>query len=88
MRFSRKKIIYSRGKNSKEKKAIIVNQKKNIFSFMKKAHKKESFHSHDKLSEDKNDMHNKSYKGFFFFLKLEEIKKNINFFRTQKKRKI
>ena len=87
MRFSRKKIIYSRGKNSKEKKAIIVNQKKNIFSFMKKAHKKESFHSHDKLSEDKNDMHNKSYKGFSSLKKLEEIKKKYKFFPHTKEKK-
>ena len=87
MRFSRKKIIYSRGKNSKEKKEIIVNQKKNIFSFMKKAHKKESFHSHDKLSEDKNDMHNKSYKGFSSLKKLEEIKKKYKFFPHTKEKK-
>ena len=43
-------------------------------------HKKESFHSHDKLSEDKNDMHNKSYKGFSSIKKLEEIKKKYKFF--------
>ena len=87
MRFSRKKIIYSRGKNSKEKKEIIVNQKKNLFSFMKKTHKKESFHSHDKLSEEKIDMHNKSYKGFSSIKKLEEIKKKYKFFPHTKEKK-
>ena len=87
MQFSRKKIIYSRGKNSKEEKEVIVNQKKNIFSFMKKTHKKESFHSHDKLSEEKIDMHNKSYKGFSSIKKLEEIKKKYKFFPHTKEKK-
>ena len=54
---------------------------------MKKAHKKESFHSHDKLSEDKNDMHNKSYKGFSSLKKLEEIKKKYKFFPHTKEKK-
>ena len=89
MRFSRKKIIYSRDKNSKEKKEVIINQKINLFSFMKKTHKKESFHSHDKLSEEKIDMHNKSYKGFSSIKKLEEIKKKYKFFpHTKGKRNI
>ena len=54
---------------------------------MKKTHKKESFHSHDKLSEDKNDMHNKSYKGFSSLKKLEEIKKKYKFFPHTKEKK-
>ena len=87
-RFSRKKIIYSRGKNSKEKNEVIVNQKKNLFTFMKKTHKKESYHSHEILSEDKFDMHNKSYKGFSSLKKLEEIKKKYKFFPHNKEKKI
>ena len=87
MRFSRKKIIYSRANNSKEKKEIIVNQKKNLYSFMKKTHKKISHHSQEKLSEDKNDMHNKSYKGFSSIKKLEEIKKKYKFFPHTKEKK-
>jgi hypothetical protein len=87
MRFSRKKIIYSRANNSKEKKEIIVNQKKNLYSFMKKTHKKISHHSQEKLSEDKIDMHNKSYKGFSSIKKLEEIKKKYKFFPHTKEKK-
>ena len=87
MRFSRKKIIYSRANNSKEKKEIIVNQTKNLYSFMKKTHKKISHHSQEKLSEDKNDMHNKSYKGFSSIKKLEEIKKKYKFFPHTKEKK-
>ena len=87
MRFSRKKIIYSRANNSKEKKEIIVNQKKNLYSFMKKTHKKISDHSQEKLSEDKIDMHNKSYKGFSSIKKLEEIKKKYKFFPHTKEKK-
>ena len=87
MRFSHKKIIYSRANNSKEKKEIIVNQKKNLYSFMKKTHKKISHHSQDKLSEEKIDMHNKSYKGFSSIKKLEEIKKKYKFFPHTKEKK-
>ena len=61
---SRKNIIYSRGIDNinTDKKEVIVNQKKNLYTFMKKERKKEPNYSHDMISEEKMEYQNKSYR--------------------------
>ena len=80
-------MIYTRDKNTSDKKELVVNQKRNYFSFMKKTNRKTSNHSFSKLSEEKFDMHNKSYKGFSSVKKLEEIKKKYKFYPHYKESK-
>ena len=87
MRISRKKVIYSRGKDTHEKNEIIINQKRNLFTFMKKTQRNNSNNSYNKLSDEKIDMHNKSYKGFSSVKKLEEIKKKYKFYPHNKESK-
>ena len=86
-RLLRKNVIYTRDKNTNDKKELVVNQKRNYFSFMKKTNRKTSNHSFSKLSEEKFDMHNKSYKGFSSVKKLEEIKKKYKFYPHNKESK-
>ena len=54
---------------------------------MKKTNRKTSNHSFSKLSDEKFDMHNKSYKGFSSVKKLEEIKKKYKFYPHNKESK-
>ena len=75
-RILKKKVLYSKDKDNKEKKEVIINQKKNIYYFIKRTDRKESFYNH-RLSDEKADTHNKSFKGFSSIKKLEQIKKKI-----------
>ena len=86
---SRKNIIYSRETNNinTDKKEVIVNQKKNLYTFMKKERKKEPNYSHDMISEEKMEYQNKSYNRFSSLKKLEEIKKKYKFFPHYKNKK-
>ena len=86
---SGKNIIYSRvtDNNNNDEKEVIVIQKKNLYSFMKKERKKEPNYSHDMISEEKMEYHNKSYNRFSSLKKLEEIKKKYKFFPHYKNKK-
>ena len=85
-RILKKKVLYSKDKDNKEKKEVIINQKKNIYYFIKRTDRKESFYNH-RLSDEKADTHNKSFKGFSSIKKLEQIKKKYKFFPLSKERK-
>ena len=84
---TRKKVIYYRGKDINDKKGLIMNQKRNLYTFMRKTQRKNSNYSYNKLTEGKNNMHNKSYKGFSSVKKLEEIKKKYKFYPHSKESK-
>ena len=83
---TRKKMIYSRINNDSEFKNVVTNQKKKFFSFMKKIHNNNKYRG-DSLLEEKNDMNNKTYKGFSTSKKLEEIKKKYKFYPHSKEKK-
>ena len=84
VRILRKKINYTRGMNNNDKNESIINQKKNLFSFIKKTKRKSSYQIYNKLTEEKRDMNNKSYRGFSSVKKLEEIKKKYKFYPHKK----
>ena len=84
VRIYRKKINYTRGMNNNDKSETIINQKKTLFSFIKKTKRKSSYQIHNKLTEEKRDMNNKSYRGFSSVKKLEAIKKKYKFYPHKK----
>ena len=81
----KKNIIYSRrDEDNVGKTEVNINPKKNLYTFMKKTHRKNSNNSSHKLSEERIDMHNISYKGFSSIKKLEQIKKKYKFYPHNK----
>ena len=84
MRITKKKLNYSKGLNPNERNESIINQKSNLFTFMKKTRRKSSYQIYNKLSEERSNMSNKSYRGFSSVKKLEEIKKKYKFYPHKK----
>jgi hypothetical protein len=81
MRITKKKLNYSKGLNPNERNEFIINQKSNLFTFMKKTRRKSSYQTYNKLSEERSNM---SHRGFSSVKKLEEIKKKYKFYPHKK----
>ena len=79
----RKKIIFQRAEVNSDKKEITANQKKNLFSFSKKTHRKNSHNSEYTMNTEKNEIHN-SYKRFSSIKKLQQIKNKYKFYPHNK----
>ena len=85
-KMGKKDLFYS--KNKCRSNSGILNQKKNLYSFNKRSHKKNLINRYDVFSEDKKDQYNHSFRGFSGFKKLEEIKKKYKFRPQTKEKKI
>ena len=85
-RITKKKLVYSKQKDNKEKEDI-SNKKKNLYSFNKKTQKKNTLIRYNTFSDDKKEIHNSNFRGFSASKKLEEIKKKYQFRPKTKEKK-
>jgi len=85
---SNRKNFNSIGKDHFNKTGKFINQKKNIFIFKKKIHRKNSSLSFNKIPSERIYKNNKSFKGFSSEKKLKTIKKKYKFTQHNKKSKI